>query len=302
MKKNKNSILKGVILVGLGASSYGLLATLVKLAYSDGYSTAEVSLSQFIIGIMVMGIILVFENIISTKKKKKPSKRNIFHLIMAGTSLGATSIFYYLAVKHIPVSIAIVLLMQTVWMGIFIEMLLDKTVPSTKKILSAILAIIGTILATNLVANTVHLDWQGFFWGIMAAVSFSITMYAANRIATQIPSTIRSFYMLVGGTIAVSIFSFFTLAKPFEYEIFIKWGILLALFGTIIPPILMNKGFPLTGIGLGSIISVLELPISVLMAFLILDEKISLVQWLGIIVIIGAVVLMNIRFKKRKSH
>jgi hypothetical protein len=37
--------------------------------------------------------------------------------MLAGTSLGMTSVFYYLTVKYIPVSIGIVLLMQTVWMG-----------------------------------------------------------------------------------------------------------------------------------------------------------------------------------------
>jgi hypothetical protein len=38
----KKNILKGVILVGLGAASYGMLATFVKLAYNQGYTTAEV--------------------------------------------------------------------------------------------------------------------------------------------------------------------------------------------------------------------------------------------------------------------
>jgi len=36
----KNNVLKGVFLVALGATSYGMLATFVKLAYKDGYTTA----------------------------------------------------------------------------------------------------------------------------------------------------------------------------------------------------------------------------------------------------------------------
>ncbi|MGL4384200.1 MAG: EamA family transporter, partial [Flavobacterium sp.] len=34
----KNQVLKGVFLVGLGATSYGMLATFVKMAYDEGYS------------------------------------------------------------------------------------------------------------------------------------------------------------------------------------------------------------------------------------------------------------------------
>ena len=74
----------------------------------------------------------------------------------------------------------------------------------------------------------------------------------------------------------------------------------MALFGTIIPPILMNAGFPHTGIGLGSIVSTLELPVSVLMAFLILHESVILIQWIGIVLIIFAIVLMNWKINSKQ--
>lgn len=47
----KKNILKGVLFVGVGASIYGMLATFVKLAYNDGYTTAEVTTSQFMWGL-----------------------------------------------------------------------------------------------------------------------------------------------------------------------------------------------------------------------------------------------------------
>ena len=61
----------------------------------------------------------------------------------------------------------------------------------------------------------------------------------------------------------------------------------------------MNAGFPITGIGLGSIVSALELPVSVLMAFFILDESVVQQQWLGIVLILLAIIFMNISFKKK---
>jgi len=72
----------------------------------------------------------------------------------------------------------------------------------------------------------------------------------------------------------------------------------LALFGTVIPPMLMKAGFLLTGIGLGSIVSALELPVSVLMAYFILNESVILSQWLGIVLIVVAIVIMNVKLKK----
>jgi drug/metabolite transporter (DMT)-like permease len=293
----KNSVLKGVILVGLGASSYGMLATFVKLAYQENYTTAEVTISQFIYGILGMLLINAFQKSTSKTAVEKATPKNIFQLMLAGTSLGMTSVFYYLCVRYIDVSIAIVLLMQTVWMGVLLEWFLEKRKPSTQKTIAVLIVLVGTILATNILNSKVAIDWRGIFWGLLAAASFTTTMFTANRIAVGISSAQRSLYMLMGGAVIVFGFAIFTQNTPFNFDIFLKWGIFLALFGTIIPPILMNAGFPITGIGLGSIVSALELPVSVLMAYIILIEKVVFIQWIGIILIIIAIVIMNIKTK-----
>jgi len=295
----KNNVLKGVFLVGLGATSYGMLATFVKIAYGEGFTTPEVTIAQFVYGITGMLLINMFQKAKKGNAVVKASKKNITQLMLAGTSLGMTSIFYYLAVKYIPVSIAIVLLMQTVWMGVLFEMILEKKIPSTQKIISVIIVLFGTALATNLIQSKVELDWRGIVLGLLAATSFTTTMFTANRVATHVSSAQRSLFMLLGGAVIVTGFAIATQTTPFNFEIFMKWGIILALFGTIIPPLLFNAGFPLTGIGLGSIVSALELPVSVLMAYFLLNEKVILLQWVGIVLIILAIVIMNVNFKKK---
>lgn len=301
----KNNVLKGVVLVGLGATSYGMLATFVKLAYSDTGSTglpftpAEVISSQFILGIIAILIINAFQKVRNNGTAIKASKKDILQLMIAGTSTGLTSIFYYLAVKYIPVSIGIVLLMQTVWMGVLLEMALEKKWPSTIKIVAVFIVLVGTALATNLLNNEIELDWRGIVLGLLAAASFTTTMFTANSVAVHISSAQRSLYMLLGGAVIVFIFALVTQNTPFNYDIFWKWGILLAIFGTVIPPMLLNAGFPHTGIGLGSIVSSLELPVSVTMAYFLLSETVIASQWLGILLILFAIVIMNVNFKSK---
>jgi drug/metabolite transporter (DMT)-like permease len=297
---SQNNVLKGVFLVALGATTYGMLATFVKMAYSEGYTTAEVTTSQFVLGIIGILLINAFQKIKHRKNVVKATSKNIFSLMLAGTSLGMTSLFYYLAVKYIPVSIGIVLLMQTVWMGVLLEMFLEKKLPSRQKVIAVFIVLIGTVLATNIINNDIKLDWRGIAWGVMAAASFTTTMFTANRVATEISSAQRSLYMLLGGAVIVFSFAFVTQVTPFNLDIFMKWGIVLALFGTIIPPMLMNAGFPLTGIGLGSIVSALELPVSVMMAYVLLNEKVIFSQWIGIMLIILAIIIMNVNFKRKK--
>lgn len=300
-----NKVLKGVVLVGLGATSYGMLATFVKLAYADKSSTglhytpAEVITAQFIIGIVALLGINLYQKNKKGNAVVKASPVDIRKLLILGTSTGLTSIFYYLAVKYIPVSIGIVLLMQTVWMGVILEMIIDKKIPSKIKIFSVLIVLLGTALATNLFYNKLALDWRGVVLGLLAAASFTTTMYAANKTALSISSAQRSLYMLLGGAAVVFVFALFTQHTPFNFDIFYKWGILIALFGTVIPPMLLNAGFPLTGIGLGSIVSAMELPVSVMMAFVVLGETVVFSQWIGILLIILAIVFMNIKFKPK---
>ena len=302
--ETKNNVLKGVFLVALGATSYGMLATFVKLAYMENYTTAEVLTAQFSLGLL--GLILI--NLYTKTKNKsavvKANSKDIRQLLIAGTSTGFTGIFYYMAVKlDIPVSICIVLLMQTVWMGVLLEMILTKQLPSKRKIISVIIVLIGTALATNLINADSNLNILGLGSGLLAALSFTATMFTANRIALHISSAQRSLYMLVGGAVMVALFAIITQDRAFNFEIFVKWGIILSLFGTIIPPLLLTAGFPKTGIGLGSIVSSLELPVSVLMAYFILQETVVPLQWFGILLILTAIIIMNIgliNFRKTK--
>ncbi len=299
-----NNVFRGVIYVALGATSYGMLATLVKLAYHDkgitgsGFTPAEVIGSQFLIGTVVILLLNLYFKLDTGRISLPANPKQRWQLLLAGTSTGLTSIFYYLAVKYIPVSIGIVLLMQTVWMGVIVEMILDKKIASNIKIFAVVIVLIGTALATNLVSQTVSLDYRGVILGILAAASFTTTMFTANKIAIGISAPQRSLYMLLGGGIIVFFFVIFTQNAPFNYDIFYKWGILLALFGTIIPPLLLNAGFPDTGIGLGSIVSSMELPVSVLMAYFLLNETVQLLQWCGIGLILFAIVMMNVNFRK----
>ena len=300
---SNNHILKGVFFVAFGAASYGMLATFVKLAYADkgssghAFTPAEVISSQFVLGIIAILAINAFRKARQKDQVIKAGRNDITQLMIAGTSTGLTSIFYYLAVRYIPVSIGIVLLMQTVWMGVLLEWALERKTPSAVKLGAVMVVVAGTAMATDIIHNQNSMDWRGLVLGLLAAASFTTTMFTANRVAVHISSAQRSLYMLLGGAVMVLIFAVATQHQPYNFDIFYKWGILLAIFGTVIPPMLMNIGFPLTGIGLGSIVSALELPVSVMMAFFVLGETVLFTQWIGILMIILAIVMMNINWK-----
>ncbi len=291
-------LLKGAGLVALGAASYGLLATFVKLAYAENYTTAEVTASQMGLGLLGIAVVY-FMQITKVQRVVSLTNKDRIGLVLSGTSIGFTSVFYYLSLSYVPVPVGIVLLMQSVWMGIAAESLAAKTLPNGRKLFAALVVICGTVLAVNLLDAKDLLDWRGVAWGIGAAISYTVTMYAGHRIAPHLMASQRTYYMLVGGAVVAGVFLALTWPGHFSYSILLRWGIPLALFGTVLPPLLMNAGFPKINLGLGTIISSLELPVSVVTAWAVLHEEVRPIQWLGIGLIIGAVVLMNAKYGKK---
>ncbi len=289
----KSQVLKGSIFIVLGAACYGMLGTFVKMAYKDGFNTAEVTISQFAVGFAVLLILTTFKKPAAVKETNTTAVKSIIKLVLAGTSLGLTSIFYYLSVQYIPVSVAIVLLIQTVWMGVLVEIIVQRKVPGSRKIIAVVIILAGTILATNLFKQSIQVNWTGFGWGLMAALSYTATMYSSNKLELHLPPLKRSLFMILGGLVIILIIFHASLNPHFSFGIFLSWGLVVSLFGTVLPPLLFTRGMPLTGIGLGAIIASIEIPVSVFMAHLLLEETVSLLQWTGVMLILFAVVLMN---------
>lgn len=307
MKDNQPPLIKGISFVLIGASSYGMLATFVKKSYQNNFSTAEVTLAQYLIGILCLGLI-VFLN----KNQKPLQKGDVQKLLLAGISFGLTSVLYYIAIRFINASMGVVLLMQSVWMGVFIEALQEKKIPNLKKITAVGIVLLGTILATNLMNQTeTKMDYRGIIFGLMAAFSFSIVLFSTQKVALHLSAEKRSLYMLYGGSIVVVLLTMlsqilpyylnvnlipneFISSKPLDLSLLFSWGVPIALFGTVIPPLMFNKGFPIVGVGLGSILSAFELPVSIVISFLILGEIINDTQWFGVALILSAILLLNI--------
>ena len=292
--------LKGILYVGIGASSYGVLATFVKLANMQEIHTAGLTFSQYLFGFLVLSILSYFiqkKRHAEGAKPVKANKNSYFKLVLFGSSLGFTSSFYYLSIQYIPVSVAVTLLMQSIWFGLLYEAITNPKLITRNKIIGAITIIIGTLMAVNILDISGRLHWEGIVLGILAAISFTTTMATTNSVGLELPTVVRSKYLVLGGLLATILFWNLQIIEHFNFQNFITWGVFLGLFGTILPPLLFNQGFPRIGVGLGSIVASVELPISVLSALILLNEAVVWIQWLGIIIILLSVVLINVNKK-----
>ena len=288
---------RAVVYVLLGAVSYGLLATIVKYANHLGIGTSAVTFWQFFIGFVFLIVLDLIWRKRSGQEIQKVSFKSKSKLVLWGTSLGLTTTLYYISIQYVPVSVGIILLMQSIWISLVLEIFIHKKRPNRAKIVGVIIVLIGTLLATNIFHTQYDISIEGLLLGLGAGASYSISLFASSSIALDVPSHIRSKYLVFGGLILIVLFWNIHILQQMSVSS-LYWGIAIAIFGTILPPLLFTKGIPEVGISLGNIFASLEIPVSILSAVIILNESVEMIQWGGILLILFAIVLINKRVEQ----
>ncbi|WP_421944895.1 EamA family transporter [Pedobacter sp.] len=295
-------MLKGILLVFFGACSFGILSTFVKLAYHEGYTLGDVTGAQAFFGAVILWTLFFFQSRTSKYKAKEIElKTPWWKMVLAGTCTGLVSVFYYQCVKLVPNSVAIILLMQFIWISILLEFIIFKKKPSGLQFVAILLVLGGTVLASGMVETSIgSLNFTGIGFGLLAAVSYAGFLMLSGRIGNEYPALKKSALMITGACILI--FILFPPAFLFNGALsgsLLKWGLIIAIFGTVIPPLFYAEGVPRIGTALSSILSAAELPVAVMMAGFVLQEQVSFLRWVGVAVILSAMVLPNLKYLKR---
>jgi drug/metabolite transporter (DMT)-like permease len=281
---------KYILMVFAGACSYGILSSLVKRSYAEGFNAAQVSFVQVLTGALVLWIIVGLQN----KKRLIIPTKTWLLLLLNGAAIGMTTFLYYLSVKYIPASIAIIMLMQFTWITVLLDWYLLKNAPHTRLLISIAIILIGTVLATGGISAAKSLSLKGLCIAFASALLYAVYIVGSSKVGKEIPSLKRSAIMVTGAAASILIVNChqLSLGIPLHFSFF-KWTCLLALFGTIIPPVLFAKGIPKIGASVSSILMVAEMPVALICASLLLKEPIQGIQWMGIVIMLCAIVYLN---------
>lgn len=288
---------RSLSLVFLGACSFGVLSTFVKLSFRAGYSVGEVTGIQVFFGMALLWLLFLGGKIAGLiRDRSKEGRDSPWKVMLAGSSTGMVSITYYQCISLVPASIAIILLMQFVWIGMLLEFLFFKTKPTRLQVFSMVLVVGGTLLAAGLFnGQPTEFSLAGLFFGLLAATFYAIFLMVMSRFGNGYPAVQKSALMLTGACLLI--FMVFPPAFLFNGVLTAglwKWGLVLASLGTVIPPLFFAVGIPKVGVTLSSIISAVELPVAVAMSYFVLMEDVSGLQWLGVLIILAAIIVSNI--------
>lgn len=284
-----------ILIVLLGGVSFGLLSTIVKKSYDIGMNLGQISTAQAFLGAILLWLFIFYKKIVDKNYKIQFKKKQGLILMISGISTACTSIVYYKSLQYLSASMAILLLFQFTWIGNIVECILEKKRLEFKKFISLIILIFGTLLADGFNINPL-----GLFYGILSAICYCIFMYVNGKVITEINPIQRSACMITGATLFLTIiFAKDLFAGNVSMLSGIEYGIPLAIFGNVIPPVFFSIGVPIVGIGLSSILGSIELPVATLCSVLILHEQTSIIRWVGILLILTAIIIPVINKKEK---
>jgi drug/metabolite transporter (DMT)-like permease len=279
------------LLIVFAASSYGILSTIIKLAIQDGFTAAEAVTSQYFIGFFIAIIAFIIV------RHKIPKFGGGFTLVLAGLFTATTGTVYGQTVEYMPASLAVVMLFQFTWIGTLFDCIAKRRLPKRIEVISLLFLFGGTILAAGIIdADLSGIPWQGWAWGMASAISFAsfvmINQRQVKGMDTETRLLFTSFFA------AIAIFFFQTPEIVWNGTLFGSglwiYGVILGLFGIVIPIYLFSIAVPKVGTATASILSAMELPVAVTASVILLSETLTVLQVVGIIVILFGMTLPTI--------
>ncbi|RBL90632.1 EamA family transporter [Chitinophaga flava] len=291
-------------MVFVGACSFGILSTFVKLAYREGYTAAEIAVTQAFSGMMFLWLLVrLYGNRKEGAQQVRLSWQDRWPLLLTGTTIGLTTFVYYVSVQYIPASIAIVILMQFTWIGVLIDWIFYKQRPGLPELMTILFILGGTLLSGGLLKQeSGSLSVTGLAFAGLSALFYAIYVVANSRVGTSIQPLRKSAVIMAGSTLGIFLFNAPDLIASTHFGPgLLKWALFLSLFGTVIPPVLFAAGIPKIGASLSAIIMTAELPVAVICSHLILKEEVSGLQWLGVIIMLVSTAMLNL-LKSRRTR
>jgi DME family drug/metabolite transporter len=282
----------GYLYVFLSAALFAVIGVIGKNIINTGMSPFDLIVLQYSATIVIMTIYFLVTDVRQLKVSKEELKNIVIQGIIGSSG---TTLFNYLSLKYLSAGVASMLLF-THPILINIYFLLSKT----KKVnwinyCALMFAVLGSAMVINIFGFDISVTPViGLVLGVLASASYAFFNIFAELKLKDAKPIVTTYYcsgiiLLVTLILNPGFFSFnFTLTKDI-----IIYILELAVISGILPVVFLYKGIGIVGSDKASIVATVELPITVIIAYFVLSEKMNIIQITGIFFIIASIILLQ---------
>lgn len=264
----------------------GWAPVLGKMAYAGG--AEPFTLVAFRTAIAALFLWIVF--LLFWRREVVISWRDLIGCIGVGAVNGFGSLLYYTSLSRLDASRASLLnTLYPLWVVLF---LFAAGQPLTRLTLVRLaLSMMGTYLLAR--AKSGELDWLGVTLMIASAATYGWHLVLGQWVLADAPARTAALYIVTTMAVVVCLARGLQ-AQPVEAIAVKGWYAIAALgMTTALSRLAMFSGLQQLGGVETSLVSLLELLVSLLLAFLLLGERLSLGQWLGGLLLVASLMLMS---------
>jgi len=218
-----------------------------------------------------------------------------WHNFTAAFSMGAVngigSLFYYTGLERVDASLGQLLYaLYPIWVFILLSAAGHRI--SRLAVLRLGLTLLGVYLLTY--AGGVSIDWLGVMLMITSGVGYAWMLVLGQWTTADVDSRTVTLYTLTAMALTVAI-AWLVSGQPWQPISSEGWTaiLLLGLIPTALARVLVFAGLRRLGGVQTSLLGVAELLVTLVMAFVILGERLAPLQWLGGGIMVLSVVLIG---------
>jgi drug/metabolite transporter (DMT)-like permease len=282
---------KGYIYAIAAAVLFGSSGMFVKLAQGTGLDSISLLTVQYMLAVTIMFAYAFIRN----RKILVVDRKSLIDLALMGV-IGSTgmTLCYYMAFEYLPVAVVTMLLYTYPVLVFIYTCIFEKGSMNVQKTAAIIMAFTGCVLALNLFGGNYAYPVFGIVLGLMSAVFYAFINIFSEKKFEKVDSLAINAYSTLFSLIALCLYRF--PSHVFRGEVnpdSIIYIVLLAIFCEILPLTMLYASLKLIGALKVSVISNLEIPTAFVMAYLFLNEKITVSQLFGSALIVCAIILIR---------
>ena len=277
----------GVIYALITACGLGAITTLAKIFYADGGNALTLMLTRTLVSTLVFGLLLL-----AKRSSFKVESAQRIPLIALGIFWSGGMICYLVAVETITVSIA-VLIFYFYPLLVLVYSIVSRQLAASVPLISLFVgAFTGLYLALS--GGEVSVDINGILFAVLASCGAAFTFVCGARVATVVSPLLMTFWINAIGLLLILPLMIDALAKPESWH-----GIFALGTATLCYLVAILSQFQalarLTAARAAFLLN-LEPVVSILLAYLVLSETLSILQACGVVLVLTAIIL-SLRFK-----
>lgn len=288
----------GVLLCLLAAAAFASLAVLAKLAYAAGAGLVTLLSVRFAIAGAVLWALAARRGL----ARVTDAPRAALAALAVGLLIySSESALFYGSLRYLDASLAELLLFTYPGLVVLGAVALRREAMTRRKLAALALASVGiTLVLAGGVGGA--LDPRGVALALGAAVTYAVYVLAVDALGRQLHPLPLAALLCTGAAVALAAVGAptgaLTLAMPAPAW---GWAVAIALGATVVPMAAFLAGVARLGPGRASIVSALEPPLAVAAAAVVFGERLGPLQLLGGALVVGAIVVLQRRARRRPA-